>query len=103
MAAPHGDAGDDPYRELVDLRCCAGCGDTRKVEARPDGDPPHRLAAAIRDEAGCVPPAGEPRHDRAAPLLRIHTDVTEDALVLGGVARVEVPACRAPRPGGSDP
>ena len=73
--------------------------DPRKVQARPERDPADGLAVAVRDEPGRLPPAREAR-EGGAPWRFALAGEPALALLLRGEAREEVPAGRAPGPGG---
>ncbi len=96
VAAPHGDAGDDPRRDVVDGRGRARVLDPREVVTRSERDKSDRFAATVRDQAGGVlPTSRQLREHRPAPRIGragIAAGDAKFALLRGGVAREEVPA-----------
>ena len=80
VAAPHGDAGDDPRGDVVDGRGGARVLDAREVVTWTEGDESDGLAAPVRDKTGGVlATPRQLRERRPASLFRRAGTAADDA------------------------
>jgi len=80
VAAPHGDAGDDPRGDVVDGRGGARVLDPREVVTRTERDESDGLAAPVRDKTGGVlATPRQLRERRPASLFRRAGNTADDA------------------------